>query len=371
MTVAAASPRSPIGRRLAAWDAAMAAEVDHRAVIPLRMAAGILTLAQLAPMLANSLRGITYRDSFHVPPPEWFPQLPEPAYVAALWVAAVAAVATAIGIMTRPAIATAAAFVAYHLLVSETHYHHNRAFLLVVLLGLALMPVGERWSLDAALGRVRARYPGRGPQWPLLLLRLQVAIVYLASGVSKLLDPDWLSGVVLQLRIEADAATAVAAGIPPAIVDVVAAGGFQWWFAKVVIATEIFIGMGLLLRRTRWAAVWVAMAFHLGIALTAEVELFSWLALATLLIWVTPTSRRRALVAAPKWAAVVRAADWTGRFRVTAGAAWCLDEGAGTVWRGEEARRRTEELLPATFFFAAPAQLVRRTLRRIKRSRAR
>ncbi len=371
MNLATSPAHTKIGRRLAQWDAAMAAQVDHRAVIPLRMAAGVLTLAQLTPMLAESLRGVTYRDSFHIPPPAWFPQLAEPAYVAALWVAAAAAVAAALGLRTRLAIPTAAAFVAYHLLVSETHYHHNRAFLLVVLVALALMPVGERLSLDAALGRVQAEQPGWGPQWPLLLLRLQVAIVYLASGVSKLLDPDWLSGVVLQLRVDADSARAITAGIPSYIVDAAASAGFQWWFAKMVIATEIVIGIGLLVRRMRWGAVWVAIAFHLAIELTADVELFSWLAMATLLIWVTPTGRRRTLVAPARWATVVRAADWTGRFRVTAGDTWCLDEGPGTVKRGEEARLRTGVLLPATFFFVAPFQLVRHTLRRVTRLGAR
>ena len=35
------------------------------------------------------------------------------------------------------------------------------------------------------------------PLWPLVLLRVQVSLVYFSSGFSKLVDPDWVSGLVL------------------------------------------------------------------------------------------------------------------------------------------------------------------------------
>jgi hypothetical protein len=74
-------------------------------------------------------------------------------------------------------------------------------------------------------------------------------------------------------------------------------------YAKVIVLTELFIAFGLLWRRTRWAAIAVAVAFHLSIALTADVEVFSILGVAALVIWLDPAS------SAPRITRVRRAPD--------------------------------------------------------------
>ena len=112
--------------------------------------------------------------------------------------------------------------------------------------------------------------------------------VYLASGVSKLIDGDWWSGRVLQLRVIDNGHRAVDAGVPEWIIDAIDGASFHAVFAKVVVATELAIGIGLPFRRTRRAAVLLAIAFHISIQLFAEVQVFSWAALAALLVWVTP-----------------------------------------------------------------------------------
>lgn len=352
-------PLRRLGRAFRRLDAAIDSIVDYRALEPLRIVAGVLLLVQLAPLLADSLIGVTYRDAYHAPPPFWFPELPEPAFVLALWVAAVAACCVAAGFATGIAAPVAAGFLAYYLLLSGTHYHHNRAFVLVLVIGLSLMPVGERFSLDARLGKVRRAGAGRGPRWPLMLLRFQVAAVYTASGVSKLLDADWLDGTVLRLRVATQADAALAGGVPTWLVELATSSSVQWWVAKVVIATEIFIGLGLLVAGTRWAAVWIAIAFHLAIELTAEVELFSFAALAALLIWVMPRAGDRHLVAPGSWAALVRRLDWTGRFEITSGAAWRLTDRSGRIWLGADAMWRCAALLPVAFVLAWPVSIAR------------
>ena len=50
-------------------------------------------------------------------------------------------------------------------------------------------------------GAGRAAAPDVVALWPLWLLRVQVCLVYLASGTSKLVDPDWISGLVLWDRV--------------------------------------------------------------------------------------------------------------------------------------------------------------------------
>ena len=77
--------------------------------------------------------GRIYRDAFFEPYAAWYPDLPRAVYVALLWLAAVAAVAMALGLLTRLATATTFAIVAYNLFLSTTHFHNNRAYLVIVL----------------------------------------------------------------------------------------------------------------------------------------------------------------------------------------------------------------------------------------------
>jgi uncharacterized membrane protein YphA (DoxX/SURF4 family) len=347
---------------MARIDAALGRGVDYRAVVLLRIAAGPLVIMHLQPFLADALGGVTYRDHVWVPYVTWLPQLPEPVYVAGLWAAAAAAALVSIGLLARPATWFVAGFLVYNLALSQTHYHHNRAFLTALMLGLALMPVGERVSLDALRGApVRHGGAGWGPQWPLLVLRAQVASVYVASGLSKLLDPDWFGGVVTQLRVVRQAEAAVAGGVPEWLVDAASSAAFHAGFAKIAVVTELFIGVGLLAPRTRWAAVWVAMAFHMAIEVTADVQAFSLAAIAALVIWVQPAPPLRTVATSIiGWSRAVRALDWTGRFDLHPGDGLTVTDIDGVTYRGRAARWRIVRLFPATFFIAWPVSLLLR-----------
>lgn len=68
---------------------------------------------------------------------------------------------------------------------------------------LLLMPCGRAWSLDAIRARIRARGrafrepPAMMESWPVRLLQFQVALVYLATGVSKFYGSDYHEGTAL------------------------------------------------------------------------------------------------------------------------------------------------------------------------------
>ena len=134
--------------------------------------------------------------------------------------------------------------------------------------------------------------------------------------------------------------------------------------APVIVLTELAIGTGLLVRRTRLAAVWLAVGFHVAIEIGAEVQTFSWAALAALVVWITPSSRDRLLVVpSSNWARLVRALDWTGRFEVETGPGWLLrdrpsSDGTVVLRSGSAARWFTLTRLPVTFWFVAPALLL-------------
>lgn len=339
------------------WLKGLDQPVETRPLVPLRIAIGPLVLVHLTPFLQRAADGIIYRDRFWLPYADWYPHLPRGLYVALLWSAVLAGFLVSVGLFTRLAAWWCAAGVGYNIFLSQTHFHHNRAFLLILLVGVAVLPVGASVSLDRIFRVPRILGRGGGRRLALEVLRLEVALVYVASGFSKLIDPDWWGGTVTRLRVVAGQDRL--GSLPDSIVDLLLEPGFHAWAAKAIVLTELFIGLGLLWRRTRYAAVWVAIPFHLAIEATAAVQVFTWAALAALVIWVTPSARDRTVMARRPWATVIQALDWTGRFTVTEseGPLAVVDRD-GSVRHAGTAARFVASRLPLTFLIAAPLTLL-------------
>ena len=363
---------------IAALDELLARAVSMRALALLRVVAGPVVLLHLAPFLSDGLRGDTYRDVFHEPYAAWYPQASDAVYVGLLWLAAAAAVFMSLGLLTRLATATTFAIVAWNLFLSTTHFHNNRAFLVIVLGLLAAAPCGRELSLDAQLRR-RRRLPAlplTAPAWPLWLLRFECAAIYGASGLSKLLDPDWFGGTVTWQRVVRARDDLEAWPLPDWAISALTDRSFHVGAAKVIVLTELFIALGLWWRGSRYVAVWVAVAFHLAIELSASVQVFSALGIAALAIWAVPTTRDRAIRLDPSaggllsWSAAVRALDWLARFRVEPappGAPFEVVDRDGTRLRGRPAVVLALSRLPLTCWFALPMLL----LPGVRRARAR
>jgi uncharacterized membrane protein YphA (DoxX/SURF4 family) len=346
------------------FDELLGRPVSMRALALLRVLAGPIVLLHLRPFLVDAWHGRIYRDAFFEPYAAWYPQLPRAVYIGLLWLAAVAAVAMTLGLLTRLATATTFAIVAYNLFLSTTLFHNNRAYLVIVLGLLAVAPCGRELSLDAWLRRRRGLPPldRSAPAWPLWLLRFECATIYGASGLSKLLDPDWFGGTVPWQRVVQ--ARDELAGWPHWAVSVLTDRGFYTGAAKVIVFTELFIAAGLWWRGTRYAAVWVAVIFHVSIQASAAVEIFSVLGIAVLVIWTVPSTRDRVLRVDPtdarqrRWRAVVRRLDWLARFRVEPGSRLEIVDRDGTVLHGAPALVLTLSRLPLTAWFALPALLL-------------
>ena len=318
MTAAVASPAQP---RAAAsrWNAILDRQGSVRALAVMRIAIGIVTLIHLRPFLDAAAAGVAYDDHFWEPFLPWLPHLPGTAWFVLLRVGACGAVLMTVGLWTRLATATTFAIVAGNLLLSQTHFHNNRTFLAILLFGLALLPVGRVLSVDAWRRRRRGLPPVADVArlWPLWLLRAQVCLVYLASGTSKLVDPDWFGGLVLWDRMVRHRHVLDPTPLPPWAIDPLMSRWLYYGVAPAAVLTELFLGVGLWLGRTRLAAIWVAIAFHVAIEITASVQVFSLAAISALAIWVTPSTRDRIVVVDGRVAAaLIRAGDWFGRFRV-------------------------------------------------------
>ena len=280
-------------RVIARFDDLLGRAVSMRALALLRVLAGPAVLLHLQPFLSHGWDGRTYQDGFYEPYAAWYPELPEAVYVGLLWLAAAAAVAMSLGFLTRVATATTFGIVAYNLFLSTTHFHNNRAYLVIVLGLLAVAPCGRELSLDASIRRRRGRaaLDTSAPAWPLWLLRFECAAIYGASGLSKLVDPDWFRGTVTWQRVVRARDELKAWPLPDWAVSALTDRGFHTGAAKFIVLTELFIALGLWWRGTRYAAVWVAVVFHLSIETSASVQVFSYLGIAVLVIWAVPSTR--------------------------------------------------------------------------------
>jgi hypothetical protein len=377
VSAAASSARAQVRGVAARLDELLGRAVSMRALALLRVLAGPAVLLHLRPFLADAWNGRIYSDTFYEPYAAWYPELPDPIYVGLLWLAAAAAVAMSLGLLTRLATATTFAIVAYNLFLSTTHFHNNRAYLAIALGVLAVAPCGRELSLDAWIRRRRglpAPEPS-APAWPLWLLRFECAAIYGASGLSKLVDPDWFGGTVTWQRVVR--ARDELGALPDWIVSVLTDRSFHTGAAKLIVLTELFIAVGLWWRGTRYAAVWVAVAFHVAIEFSASVQVFSYLAVAVLVIWSVPSTRDRVLRIDPtaagqrRLAAVVRRLDWVARFRVEPAPPRSRPEVVdrdGATIRGSPAVALMLSRLPLTAWFALPALLLP-AVRRARRER--
>ena len=363
---------------LARFDELLARPVSMRALALLRVLAGPVVLLHLEPFLTDAWSGETYSDAFYEPYAAWYPELPEAVYIGLLWVGAVAAIAMSLGLLTRVATATTFAIVAYNVFLSTTHFHNNRAYLIIVLGLLAVAPCGRELSLDAWIRgrRPRPALDPSAPGWPLWLLRFECAAIYGASGLSKLLDPDWFGGTVTWQRVSRARDDLEAWPLPDWAVSALTDADFHVVAAKLIVLTELFIALGLWWRGSRYAAVWVAVVFHLTIETSASVQVFSLLGIAVLVIWAVPSTRDRVLRIDPtsvrrrRFGAAVGALDWLGRFRLepaAPGAPIEVTDRNGTALRGAPAVAFALSRLPLTAWFALPALLLP-TVRRARRA---
>lgn len=277
-------------RRIAARvDEALAEPVSVRSLAVVRSLVGVIAVVHLTPLARAALQGSTYHDTFHHRYAPWSPELGPAAFTVLLCVGVLAALAMAIGCWARAATIVTTAVVGYHLLQSTTHVHNNRAYLFAVLLILSLGRSANAFSIDAWRARRSGRpLPDVSPAWPMWLLRFECATVYGASGLSKLLDPDWFGGRVTWGRVNAQVAMVRDSPLPDAVVELLLDRSFHTFAAKAIVLTELFIAVGLWWRRSRPWAVATAVAFHVMIEISAEVQIFSYLGIAVLVVWSDP-----------------------------------------------------------------------------------
>lgn len=266
---------------------------------------------------ARELGGGFFGDRFHMPfvPDAFIP--PRSVWVILVALRLLFAAMATVGQGARVGLFGSGVLGIYALLCDRLDYHHNRYALFLFALLLSMAPSERSFSIIG-----QADDPRHGPLWAQRLAQAQVSIIYLSSGLSKLVDPDWRGGVVLSDRLAKHAWMAVDKGVPQRWMDFLASPSTSSAIAKAAIATELFLAFALWIPRTRIVALWLGVWFHLLIQISSQVETFSLLMWLVLCLFATPDVHARKLFYDPSrplggfYARLVGGLDWLARFEI-------------------------------------------------------
>jgi len=160
--------------------------------------------------------------------------------------------AVLVGWQTRITSKLLAAGMLYWFLLDATAYSDHAYLLNLLLVLVAWLPVNRWMSSDCLMGREKR---SSVPAWTLGLIRVQILLVYVHSGLSQL-NGDWLRGAPLAewLSLSAPGPVANLASGSPAL-----AIGLAW----LNVAFELSVGFLLWMPRTRRGALVAALLYHL------------------------------------------------------------------------------------------------------------
>jgi uncharacterized membrane protein YphA (DoxX/SURF4 family) len=233
-------------------------QTDARPVAIVRMLVGLAAIGFALESWVN-LGRVLSPQVVDMPYVAWYPILPAavlPLFIA-VWLCA--ALAFALGLRTRLCGATLVVLMAYTLFFDQQLYSNHLYLATLVVLLLTLADSGARFSLDA-------RWAGGRDlilEWPILLLKIQISIVYFYAALLKI-NSQYLSGVMLATFWPLNQLAALPGGwsslpILP-------------FMAVVSILTEFFLAAALWVPRLRWLALLVGIGFHMLIVWTGGAQ---------------------------------------------------------------------------------------------------
>jgi hypothetical protein len=136
----------------------------------------------------------------------------------------------------------------------------------ITLFYLMLCPCGAAWSIDRFIQRRRQGTTAPAYVWPwaLRLLFMQLILIYFVNGLYKVTGANWLAGDSLYYVLCDLTLTRFSIAQLP--MPFVVAQISTW----LVLAWELSFPILVLFRWTRYLALWIGVAFHLGILATME-----------------------------------------------------------------------------------------------------
>jgi len=150
-------------------------------------------------------------------------------------------------------------------------YNSGDAMLRILAFYLVLMPAGAAYSLDARRRRGDWRFVAHRAPWPLWLVRIQVAVVYITTALEKMPGATWSRGTAVgtALRITDLQRFPVPAFVTESLilVNLITFG---------TLAFEFVAGVLIWPKATRKYVIMAGIGLHLGIEYALQVGPFSW-----------------------------------------------------------------------------------------------
>lgn len=273
--------------------ARLMAPVDIAWLAAFRMLYGLLMFAGITRFVLSGWVEVLYVEPqlhFKYPGFEWVTSWPGWGMYVHFGALAMLALMVALGLFHRVAAPLFTLGFAYVQLIDVTNYLNH--YYLAVLLGalLSVMPAHRAWSLDAVRApRLRQEAV---PAWMLLLLRFQIAVVYLYAGLAKV-GGDWLlHAQPLNLWL---AARTEAALFGPLLAQRWTPHLMSW--AGFLFDTTIVLWLSL--ARTRPFAYAVLLCFHIATGMLFDIGLFPFIMTVAALLFFPPDWPRSLLRLAP------------------------------------------------------------------------
>jgi hypothetical protein len=151
---------------------------------------------------------------------------------------------------------------------------------------LAFTNAGDLYSIDAARRRERGDVPGgSGPALPVRVLELQVAWIYLMTGLEKLGGTQWLGGIATYFALQLEHTFGRGYAYPLTTMPLFM--NLMSWGTLVIELVFLPIAM-LPFRATRLLAVALGVMLHAGILTLMNVGNFPVIMLSTLVLFLPP-----------------------------------------------------------------------------------
>ena len=239
-------------------DQIVSRRTDARPVGLVRIVVGLAAIGFALEAWVNLGRVLTPRV-VDMPYAAWYPRLPPallPLFIG-IWLSA--ALGLALGLRARLCGAILALSMAYTLFFDQQLYSNHLYLATLVVLLLTIADSGARLSLDAR------RTGGRDLilEWPILLLKIQISIVYFYAALLKI-NPQYLSGTMIAGFWPFNQLAALPGGWSAATVLPL--------IAWVSILIEFFLAIALWVPRVRWLALAIGVGFHMAIIWTGGAQ---------------------------------------------------------------------------------------------------
>lgn len=273
------------------WTRRLFDPVDIASLVAFRIAFGLCLIVHMNKHVrSRSFYFDAAAPSLHFPHPgfSWLRPVSEDLMQVFLVGMLIAAVGITLGLAYRLSCFAYTLGAAYFHFMDAARFHNHYYLILLVTLLLTLMPAHGAFSIDAALRPALRR--STAPRWTIWLLRFQLGIPYLFSGLSKL-NYEWLHGTpaIFFWYSFALAHEWARSWNPFPMALLIAWGG---------ALSDTFLLPLLLWRRTRPLALGLAVLFNLGNAALFSgplfrVEMFPWFMMGAMAVYPDPGWPRR------------------------------------------------------------------------------